>query len=105
VGERGLACIKAFLLLLLGWTIFSAKNSKNSNLLWLLALQDMDELGSWSWGGMRLVFLYEQLSLTFDSSVASCGGYMTLLVVIFVFLLLYLFDRKCLVVCIIIAVI
>jgi len=43
-----LACIKAFLLLLLGWTIFSAKNSKNINLLWLLALQDKDELGSWS---------------------------------------------------------
>jgi len=100
-----LACIKAFLLLLLGWTIFSAKNSKNINLLWLLVLQDMDELGSWSWGGMGLAFLYEQLSLTSDSSVASCGRYMTLFVIIFVFLLLYLFDRKCLVVCIILAVI
>ena len=49
-----LACVKAFLLLLLGWTIFSAKNSKNINLLWLLALQDMDELGSWSWVGWDL---------------------------------------------------
>jgi len=46
-----LACIKAFLLLLLGWTIFSGKNSKNINLLWLLALQDMDELDNWSWVG------------------------------------------------------
>jgi hypothetical protein len=100
-----LACVKAFLLLLLGWTIFSAKNSKNINLLWLLALQDMDELDSWSWGGMGLAFLYEQLSLTSDSSVASIGGYMTLLVVIIVFLLFYLLDRKCLVVCIILAVI
>ena len=80
------------MLLLLGWTIFSDKNKKNINLLWLLALQDIDELDSWSWGGMRLAFLYEQLSLT------SCGGYMTLLVVIFVFLLFYLLDRKCLVV-------
>ena len=69
--EVRLACIKAFLLLLLGWNIFSGKNSKNINLLWLLALQDMDELDSWSWGGMRLAFLYEQLSLTSDSSVAS----------------------------------
>jgi len=42
-----LACIKAFLVLLLGFTIFSGKNSKNINLLWLLALQDMDELDSW----------------------------------------------------------
>ena len=73
--------------------------------MWLLALQDMDELDSWSWGVMRLAFLYEQLSLTSDSFVASCGGYMTLLVVIFVFLLFYLLDRKCIVVCIILALI
>ena len=100
-----LACIKAFLLLLLGWTIFFDKNSKNINLLWLLALQDMDELDNWSWRGMRLAFLYEQLSLTSDSSVASCDGYMTLLVVIFVFLLFYLLDCKCIVVCIILVLI
>jgi len=100
-----LACIKAFLLLLLGWTIFSGKNSKNINLLWLLALQDMDELDNWSWGGMRLAFLYEQLSLTSDSFVASCGGYMTLLMVICVFLHFYLFDHKCIVVCIVLVLI
>ena len=104
-GQVRLAWIKAFLLLLLGWTIFSGKNSKNINLLWLLALQGMDELDSWSWGGMRLAFLYEQLSLTSDSFVASCGGYMILLVVIFVFLLFYLLDHKCLVVCIILVLI
>jgi len=56
-------------------------------------------------GGMRLAFLYEQLSLTSDSSVASYGGYMTLLVVTFVFLLFYLLDRKCIVVCIILVLI
>jgi len=50
-----LACIKAFLLLLLDWTIFAGKNSKNINLLWLLALQDMDELDNWSWGGWDLL--------------------------------------------------
>jgi len=46
--------------------------------LWLLALQDMDELDSWSWGGMGLTFPYEQLSLASNSSVASCGGYIDL---------------------------
>jgi len=65
----------------------------------------MDKLDSWSWGGMGLVFLYKQLSLTSDSSEASCGGDMTLLVVIFVFLLFYLLDRKCIVVCIILVLI
>jgi len=100
-GQVRLACIKAFLLLLLDWTLFAGKNSRSINLLWLLALQDMDELGNWAWGAMGLAFLYEQLSLTSDSFVASCGGYMSLLVVIIVFLLFYLLDRKCIVVCII----
>ena len=97
-GQVRLACIKAFLLLLIGWTLFACKNSRSINLLWL---QDMEELDNWAWGAMRLAFLYEQLSLTSDSSVASCGGYMGLFVVIIVFLLFYLLDRKSIVVCII----
>jgi len=38
------ACIKAFLLLVLDWTIFAGKNNRSVNLMWLLALQDFDEL-------------------------------------------------------------
>ena len=103
--EVRIACIKAFLLLLLGYTIFAGKISRSINLLWLRALQDMDDLSDWAWGAMRLAFLYEQLSLTSDSSVASCGGYMTLLVVIIVFLIFYLLHRKCIVVYIILVLI
>jgi len=88
-----LACIKAFLLLLFGWTIFVSKNNRTINLLWLFALQDMEELGDWAWGVMRLAFQYEPLSLTSNSFVASCGCYMTLLMVIIVFLIFYLLDR------------
>jgi len=66
-----------------------------------LTLVDMWHAGF----GMGLAFLYEQLSLTSDSFVASCGGYMTLHVVIFVFLLFYLLDRKSIVVCIILVLI
>jgi hypothetical protein len=32
------SCVKAFLLLLLGYTIFAGKNNITVNLLWLLAL-------------------------------------------------------------------
>jgi hypothetical protein len=94
------ACIKAFLLLLLGYTIFAGKNSISVNLLWLLALQDLDKLGDWSWGTMTLAFLYDQLSFTSDSAVKALGGYMTLLVVIY-FFLIFLVDHKCIVVCMI----
>jgi len=61
-------------------------------------------LDGWSWDGMRLVFLYEQLSLTSDSSVSVVGGYMTLLVVIKKFLI-FLVNRKCIVVCMILVLI
>ena len=76
------ACVKAFLFLFLGYTLFAGKNSKTVNLLLMLAIQNLDELDEWSWGEMGLDFLYEQLSLTSDSSVSTVGGYMSLLVVI-----------------------
>jgi len=87
-------CVKAFLFLLLGYTLFAGKNSKIVNLLWLLALQDLDELSDWSWCGMRLAFLYEQLNLTSDPYVDIVVGYMSLLVVIF-FFVYFLVNRKC----------
>jgi len=64
------ACIKAFLLLILSYTLFASKKIKTYNLLWLLAIQDLDLLGDWSWGGMRLAFPYEQLSLPLTQLLA-----------------------------------
>jgi hypothetical protein len=46
--KLGWPALRRFFLLLLGWTIFASKNSRSINLLWLLALQDMVELDSWS---------------------------------------------------------
>jgi len=48
------ACVKAFLLLLLGYTLFASKNNKTINLLWMLTIWDLDDIDTWSWGGMRL---------------------------------------------------
>ena len=79
------ACVKAFLLLLLGYTLFVGKNSKTINLMWMLAIRDLAEIGTWSWGTMGLAFLYEQLNLTSSPHVGSIGGYISLLVVIFFF--------------------
>jgi len=87
------ACIKAFLLLLVGDNVFANKNSKSVSLVWLLAIQDIDRLGDWSWGGMTLTFLYSQLSLTSNANVKVVGGYMTLLNVIF--FSYFLVDHKC----------
>jgi len=75
------------LLLLLGYTLFAAKNRKTINLVWMLAIRDLANIVTWAWGAMGLAFLYEQLNLTYSSHVRAVGGYMTLLVVIFYFLL------------------
>jgi len=75
------------LLLLLSYTLFAGKNSKTINLLWMLAIRDLVNIGTWAWGAMGLAFFYEQLNLTYSSHVRAVGGYMTLLVVIFYFLL------------------
>jgi len=84
-----LACVNAFLLLLLGYTLFASKNSKTINTMWMLAIRDLDDIGTWSLGGMGLAFLYEQLNLTSSSHVGAIGGYMTLFVVIYYY---YLFK-------------
>jgi len=89
--EQGLArntCIKAFLLLLVGYTIFTNKNNKCVHLIRLKQFQDLDTLDEWSWGRMTLAFLYSQLSLTSDAKISVVGGYMILLEVIFFFFFL-----------------
>jgi len=83
------ACVKAFLLLLLDYTLFVGKNSQTINLLWLLAIRNLDELGEWSCDGMGLAFLYEHLSLTSNSNVGAVGGYMSLLMIILFFLIFF----------------
>jgi len=70
-------------LLLLGYTLFAGKNSKTINTMWMLAIRDLDDIGTWSLGRMELAFLYEQLNLTSSSHVGAIGGYMTLFVVIY----------------------
>ena len=75
-------------MLLLGYTLFAGKNGKTINLMWMLVIRDLDAIGTWSWGGMGLAFLYEQLDLTSSSHVGVFSGYMTLLVVIYYFLIL-----------------
>ncbi|RHN44824.1 putative aminotransferase-like, plant mobile domain-containing protein [Medicago truncatula] len=66
--------------MLLGYTLFAGKNIKTISLLWMLAIRDLANIGTWSWDAMGLDFLYEQLNLTSESNVGSVGGYMSLLV-------------------------
>jgi len=42
------ACVKVFLLLLLGYTLFAGKNNKTINLMWMLAIRDLANIGTWA---------------------------------------------------------
>ncbi|XP_024639944.1 protein MAINTENANCE OF MERISTEMS-like [Medicago truncatula] len=46
------ACVKAFLLLLVGYMLFANKNNKTISLLWMLAIRDLANIDTWSWGAM-----------------------------------------------------
>ena len=39
-------CVKALLLLLLGYTFFAGKNSKTINLVWMLVIQNLANKGT-----------------------------------------------------------
>jgi len=49
------ACVKAFLLFLLGYTLFAGKNSKTISLLWMVAIRDLPNIDTWSWARWDLL--------------------------------------------------
>jgi len=50
--------IKAFLLFLVGLTLFTNKTNKNVNLIWLEGTHDLYMVHEWSWGRVTLDFVY-----------------------------------------------
>jgi len=96
-----LACIKAFLLLLLGWTIFPARTAKTLICCGCLRCKIWT---SWTAGhgvGWDSLSHMSNYLLPPTHLWPPVVVTLTLLVIIFVFLLFYLLDRKCIVVCII----
>ena len=80
-------CIKAFLLFLVGVTIFSNKTNKHVNVIWLIGMQDLYRVHTWSWGEMTLAYLYTKISEATDPTIDLIVDYMSMLkVVIFYFL-------------------
>ncbi|MQL78619.1 hypothetical protein Taro_011040 [Colocasia esculenta] len=70
---------RAYLLHLLGCTIFSDKTGNSVPLMYLPLLEDFDRASRYSWGGATLAYLYRQLSIACKSDANAICGSLTLL--------------------------
>ncbi|XP_028101388.1 protein MAIN-LIKE 2-like [Camellia sinensis] len=70
---------RAYLLFLLGCTLFSDKSGGRVPVVYLGLLMDLGSIDTYAWGATALAFLYRQLGYASQSGVKQMGGYMTLL--------------------------
>ncbi|XP_028085576.1 protein MAIN-LIKE 1-like [Camellia sinensis] len=78
--EEAIQCAaRAYLLFLLGCTLFSDKSGDRVPVVYLGLLMDLGSIHTYAWGAAALAFLYRQLGYASWSGVKQMGGYMTLL--------------------------
>ncbi|XP_028054198.1 protein MAIN-LIKE 1-like [Camellia sinensis] len=70
---------RAYLLFLLGCTLFSDKSGGRAPVVYFDLLMDLGFIHTYAWGAAALVFLYRQLGYASRSRVKQMGGYMTIL--------------------------
>ncbi|KAH1253885.1 Protein MAIN-LIKE 1 [Glycine max] len=69
----------AYLLHLLGCTLFANKSATNVHVVYLEALRDLNMTERYAWGVAALVYMYDQLNDASLSHSRQLGGYITLL--------------------------
>ena len=76
-------CIRAFLLYLVGCTLFSDKTGSGCCVVYLKYFDDLTTVNQWSWGAAALAFLYDYLCKMTKPKCASLSGYTCLMQVQF----------------------
>jgi hypothetical protein len=76
---------RAYMLMLVGCTIFADKSYTRVDAKWLPLFRDLDTLNTFSWASAALVCLYDNLNDASVFSTKALAGYATLLQVIYVF--------------------
>ncbi|XP_045801581.1 protein MAIN-LIKE 1-like isoform X5 [Trifolium pratense] len=66
--------IRAFLLYLIGATIFTNKSSQYVDVIFLTYLQDLSEVNTWNWGASRLAYLFNYLDAASRPKCGNHGG-------------------------------
>ncbi|XP_057428230.1 protein MAIN-LIKE 1-like [Lotus japonicus] len=86
---------RAFLLRLVGMTIFCGKTNNKVDVAYLGMFMDLEKVKEYAWGAMTLAFLYDQLKDATKVCTNSLGGYLNLFQTwIFEHFLASLFDRN-----------
>ncbi|XP_028248178.1 protein MAIN-LIKE 1-like [Glycine soja] len=73
------AAARAYLLHLLGCTLFANKSATNVHVVYLEAIRDLSMTDRYAWGVAALVHMYDQLNNASMSHSRQLGGYITLL--------------------------
>ena len=84
--RRWIVAARAYLLHLVGCTLFSNKSATYVHVVHLEAFRDLGQSGGYAWGVATLVHMYDQLDEASRTTTRQIGGYLTLLQVNFVFL-------------------
>jgi hypothetical protein len=80
--RRRTACVKCYLLYLVGCLLFGDKSNKRIELIYLTTMNDYARMRDYSWGGMTLAYLYHWLYEVSLPNGKALGGCITLLMVI-----------------------
>ena len=79
-GKEMVDCaVRAYLLYLLGCTLFTDKSGTRVPIIFLTHLVDLANVHSYAWGIAALTYLYRQLGLATRHEVKQIAGYLTLL--------------------------
>ena len=70
---------RAFLLHLVGCTLFADKSATSVLIVYLELFRDLSMVGSYAWGAACLAYLYRKLTTATRFEVRQLGGYLTLL--------------------------
>jgi len=71
--------VRAYLLHLVGCTLFANNSATNVHVVYLEALRDLSMTERYAWGVAALVHMYNQLNNASISHSRQLGGYITLL--------------------------
>lgn len=93
--EKVERCTRAYLLYLVGSTIFSTTTGNKVPVMYLPLFEDFDDAGTFAWGAAALAFLYRALGNASVKSQSTICGCLTLLQVLnFSFLVLKLLIQE-----------
>lgn len=71
--------VRAYLLYLLGCTLFTDKTRSHVPINYLYCLEDLDSIYTYAWGATALTYLYRQLGFSNRSDVKQMARYITLI--------------------------